>query len=76
MITTENKEFTKKVTKTFLEVYGIHPLYSAGHAPFIERIIEATNNDEEAVVDYIFNTFPHSYGYDTAKIAAYRIMKK
>lgn len=75
MIITDKKAFTKKVTKTFLEVYGIHPLYSVGHAPFLERIVEATDADVEAVTDYIFNTFPHSYGYTTAKIAANRIIR-
>lgn len=75
MTSTYNKNFTKKVTSTLLQVYGIHPLYTAEHAPFIEKIIEATNGDEETVTDYIFNTFPHSYGYTTAKVAAQRILK-
>lgn len=70
----DKKEFIKKVTDTFLNVYGIHPLYSVGHAPFLDRIIETTDADEEAVVDYIFNTLPHSYGYETAQIAARRIL--
>lgn len=75
MTTSTQTIFSKKVTTTFLELYGIHPLYSIEHAPFIEGIIKATDADEEAVTDYIFNTFPHSYGYTIAKIAARRIMK-
>lgn len=66
--------FEKKVTKVFAEAYGIHPIYSVEHAKYLERIIESTNGDVEAITDYFFGTFPSSYGLGVAQEAARRLL--
>lgn len=72
---TATREFQNLVKKQLSTVYGEESLYSSQHADYIAEIIHYTNGDPETLADYLYNTYPNSYGIDVARNVAIALVK-
>lgn len=72
---TATREFQNLVKKQLSTAYGEESLFSSQHADYISEIIHYTNGEVETLADYLYNTYPTSYGIDIARNVAIALVK-